>query len=402
MPADADTPYDVVVLGGGSGGYACALRAAQLGLSVALVEKDKLGGTCLHDGCIPTKALLHAAEVADSAREGSRSASRRPSIGRHERRARLQGRRRRPALQGLQGLVKAADRLRRGHGQARSAPTPSMSTAAASPAATSCWPPAPTPSRCRAWRSAAAIMTSDEALTIDHVPASVIVLGGGVIGVEFASVWKSFGSDVTIVEALPRLVAAEDEAISKQLRARLPQARIAFNTGVRFAGARQDGDVVTVTLEDGDTSRPTCARRRRPRPEHGRARLRGGRRHRRSRLRADRRAAPHQRAQRLRRRRHRPRAAARAPRLPAGHLRGRGDRRAHARADRRAGHPAGHLLRPRDRLRRPDRGPGQGEVRRRSRPTSTTSAATASARSSRRRASSSSSARRTARSSACT
>ena len=72
MPADADTPYDVVVLGGGSGGYACALRAAELGLSVALVEKGKLGGTCLHNGCIPTKALLHAAEVADSAREGSR------------------------------------------------------------------------------------------------------------------------------------------------------------------------------------------------------------------------------------------------------------------------------------------------------------------------------------------
>src|SRR6188508_188704 len=70
MPADADTPYDVVVLGGGSGGYACALRSAELGLSVALVEKGKLGGTCLHMGCISTKALLHAAEVADTAREG--------------------------------------------------------------------------------------------------------------------------------------------------------------------------------------------------------------------------------------------------------------------------------------------------------------------------------------------
>ena len=65
----AETTYDVVILGGGSGGYACALRAAELGLSVALVEKDKLGGTCLHRGCIPTKALLHAAEVADQARE---------------------------------------------------------------------------------------------------------------------------------------------------------------------------------------------------------------------------------------------------------------------------------------------------------------------------------------------
>ena len=70
MSAEAESTYDVVILGGGSGGYACALRAAELGLSVALVEKDKLGGTCLHRGCIPTKALLHAAEVADSAREG--------------------------------------------------------------------------------------------------------------------------------------------------------------------------------------------------------------------------------------------------------------------------------------------------------------------------------------------
>src|SRR5690349_11140508 len=72
MPADADSPYDVVVLGGGSGGYACALRAAELGLSVPLVEHGKLGGTCLHNGCIPTKAMLHAAEVADNAREGSK------------------------------------------------------------------------------------------------------------------------------------------------------------------------------------------------------------------------------------------------------------------------------------------------------------------------------------------
>ena len=71
MSADAETTFDIVILGGGSGGYACALRAAELGFTVALVEKDKLGGTCLHKGCIPTKALLHSAEVADPAREGS-------------------------------------------------------------------------------------------------------------------------------------------------------------------------------------------------------------------------------------------------------------------------------------------------------------------------------------------
>jgi dihydrolipoamide dehydrogenase len=96
------------------------------------------------------------------------------------------------------------------------------------------------------------IMSSDQVLAIDHVPARVVVLGGGVIGVEFASVFRSFGSEVTIVEALPRLVAAEDEAVSNQLQRAFRKRGIVFRTGVRFAGARQEGDVVTVELEDGE------------------------------------------------------------------------------------------------------------------------------------------------------
>ena len=79
MANDASTVFDLVILGGGSGGYAAALRAAQLGLDVALIEKNKLGGTCLHNGCIPTKALLHAGEIADQAREATSSVSRPPS-----------------------------------------------------------------------------------------------------------------------------------------------------------------------------------------------------------------------------------------------------------------------------------------------------------------------------------
>jgi dihydrolipoamide dehydrogenase len=96
-------------------------------------------------------------------------------------------------------------------------------------------------------------MTSEQALSLDFVPPRVVVLGGGVIGVEFASVFRSFGSEVTIVEALPRLVAAEDEAVSKQLERSFRKRKITFKTGVKFAGATQSGDTVTVSLEGGES-----------------------------------------------------------------------------------------------------------------------------------------------------
>ncbi len=254
MPADADTPYDVVVLGGGSGGYACALRAAELGLSVALVEKGKLGGTCLHNGCIPTKALLHAAEVADSAREGSRFGikSTFESVdmsGVHAYKDGVVGR----LYKGLQGLVSSRSiEVVQGTGRLGGPDTVDVDgrriTGRNVVLATGSYAKS-----LPGLEIGGRIMTSDEALTIDHVPARVVVLGGGVIGVEFASVFRSFGSEVTIVEALPRLVAAEDEAISTQLQRAFRKRGIAFRTGVRFAGARQEGDVVTVELEGGST-----------------------------------------------------------------------------------------------------------------------------------------------------
>jgi dihydrolipoamide dehydrogenase len=254
MPADADTPYDVVVLGGGSGGYACAVRAAELGLTVALVERGKLGGTCLHRGCIPTKALLHAAEVADTAREGSRFGikSTFESVdmsGVHAYKDGVVDR----LYKGLQGLVSATSiEFVQGSGRLATPDTVEVegrrltgrNVVLATGSFAKTLPGLEIGGR---------IMTNDQALTIDHVPARVVVLGGGVIGVEFASVFRSFGSEVTIVEALPRLVAAEDEAISKQLQRAFRKRGIAFRTGVRFAGARQDGDVVTVELEGGDT-----------------------------------------------------------------------------------------------------------------------------------------------------
>jgi len=254
MSAGAETTFDLVILGGGSGGYACALRASELGLSVALVEKGKLGGTCLHEGCIPTKALLHAAEIADSAREGQQFGVKTTfeSVDMSGVNAYKDGVISR-LYKGLQGLVKArAIEYVEGDGRLVAKDTVEV----AGRRLTGRNVVLATGSFARTLPGleiGGRIVTSQEALTLDFVPPRVVVLGGGVIGVEFASVFRSFASEVTIVEALPRLVAAEDEAVSKQLERSFRKRKIAFRTGVRFAGARQSGDVVTITLEGGDT-----------------------------------------------------------------------------------------------------------------------------------------------------
>ncbi|MDV3220784.1 dihydrolipoyl dehydrogenase [Intrasporangium sp.] len=254
MSAEAAGDYDVVILGGGSGGYACALRSAQLGLTVALVEKAKLGGTCLHQGCIPTKALLHAAEVADVARDGSQFGVKTAfesvdMAAVHAYKDRVVGR----LFKGLQGLVKGA---RIDYVEGAGALDGPKTVVVGDRRLTGKHVVLATGSYAKSLPGleiGGRIMTSDEALSIDHVPARVVVLGGGVIGVEFASVFTSFGSEVTIVEALPRLVPAEDEAISKQLERAFRKRKIAIKTGARFAGAAQSGDVVTVSLESGET-----------------------------------------------------------------------------------------------------------------------------------------------------
>ncbi len=256
MSAGAETTYDLVILGGGSGGYACALRAAELGLSVALVEKAKLGGTCLHQGCIPTKALLHAAEVADAARDGAhfgvRSTLEAVDMGGvHAYKDGVVAR----LFKGLQGLV-AARGIDYVEGLGRLVAADTVEVAGTTPRRlTGRNVVLATGSYARTLPGldiGGRIMASEQALTIDHVPARVVVLGGGVIGVEFASVFRSFGSEVTIVEALPRLVAAEDEAVSKQLERAFHRRKIAIRTGVRFSSASQRGDVVTVELEGGE------------------------------------------------------------------------------------------------------------------------------------------------------
>jgi len=249
------TQFDLVILGGGSGGYAAALRGAQLGLSVALVEKDKLGGTCLHYGCIPTKALLHAAEVADSARESSHIGvnATLESIDLVKVNAYREGVVSR-LYKGLQGLVKSrAVTLIEGTGRLTSPTT--VEVAGTTYTATKGVILA-TGSYARSLPGleiGGRVITSYEALNLETIPAKVIVLGGGVIGVEFASVWKSFGADVTIVEALPRLVPNEDEACSKALDRAFRKRGIAAKVGVRFAGVTQSDTGVGVSLEDGTT-----------------------------------------------------------------------------------------------------------------------------------------------------
>jgi dihydrolipoamide dehydrogenase len=248
--------HDVVILGGGSGGYAAALRASQLGLSVVLIERDKVGGTCLHRGCIPTKALLHAAEVADSARESERFGVKAsfesidmPGVNKYK--DGVVGR----LYKGLQGLIAAA-KVTYVEGEGRLVAPDTVEVAGTRYTGRNIV--LATGSYARSLPGlevGGRILTSDQALTLDSVPKSVVVLGGGVIGVEFASVWRSFGADVTIVEALPRLVPAEDAAASKALERAFRKRGIAFRTGVRFSGAQQDADGVTVSLESGDTLR---------------------------------------------------------------------------------------------------------------------------------------------------
>lgn len=246
--------YDLVVLGAGSGGYAAALRGALLGMSVALVESDKVGGTCLHTGCIPTKALLHAAEVADAAQTGAKIGvnTSLDSIDMTKVNSYKDGVVDR-LTKGLSGLIAARkieyiegwgtltgpDTVQVGD---RTLTGKNIVLATGSYART-------LPGLDIGGR----IMTSDEALKLDYVPSSAIVLGGGVIGVEFASVWRSFGAEVTIVEALPSLVPNEDETLSRGLERAFRRRGIKSHTGVKFTGATQTDDGVSVTLEDGTT-----------------------------------------------------------------------------------------------------------------------------------------------------
>ncbi|WP_404310996.1 dihydrolipoyl dehydrogenase [Agrococcus terreus] len=250
----SDQSFDIVVLGGGSAGYAVALRAVQLGKTVAIVEKDKLGGTCLHRGCVPTKAMLHSGEVADVVRESAEAGVDAELKGIDIERVKAF----REGIvakkyKGLQGLIKNKGiTVVEGDGRLASPTTVQVGdhtlTGKSIVLATGSFSKS-----LPGLEISGNVITSEQALQLDWIPERVAVLGGGVIGVEFASVWRSFGAEVTIIEGLPHLVPNEEESVSKQLERAYKKRGIQFKLGARFSGVTQDDSGVHVSLETGET-----------------------------------------------------------------------------------------------------------------------------------------------------
>ena len=258
-------PVDVAILGGGNAGYACALRAAELGLSVSLIERDKVGGTCLHRGCIPTKALLHSAEIVDNIRSagdfgilaGEPTVDWGKVLG-------YQGSVVAKLYRGLQSVIKARKvSVVAGSGvlvapdtvevdgnqavRARAVVLASGSYARSLPFIEI---------------DGRAFITSDQALTLEDIPASVAIIGAGAVGLEFASLYRSFGSEVTVLEALPRLAPGEDQEVSAELTRQFKRRGIRSLPGVKVVSAQPTPGGASVTYEtpDGKTEVATAER----------------------------------------------------------------------------------------------------------------------------------------------
>jgi len=244
---------DLIVLGGGSAGYAAAIRASELGKQVVLVERDKVGGTCLHRGCVPTKALLHVAETVDAIGAagalGVRASFDGVDVDAMQAFRRGIVAKKFKGLEGLlsargitivagEGRLEAPGRVRVGD-EVLEAPNVVVATGAR----TRTLPGIELGGR---------VLSSETALELDEIPGRVVVLGGGVIGVEFASMWRSLGAEVTIVEALPSLVPNEDETLRKGLERAFRKRGITLRTGVRVASVSQDDAGVQITLEAVD------------------------------------------------------------------------------------------------------------------------------------------------------
>jgi dihydrolipoamide dehydrogenase len=261
MPSNS---YDLVILGGGTGGYSAALRGAGLGLSVALVEKDKVGGTCLHRGCIPTKALLHAAELADGVREATERWGMKTVIESIDYSATVANREDIVTrnFKGLEShlkkekvqILKAVGRVT-GPGELQVEGVGSVTATKALVLASGSTPKSVPGLEIDHRR----VITSDDALALDYLPKSVIVLGAGAVGVEFASFWRSMGAEVTVVEILPGLVPLEDDDIQRELGRAFKRRGINVMVDTKLEDAKVGDDQVTITVTNQGKSSEVSA-----------------------------------------------------------------------------------------------------------------------------------------------
>ncbi|HEV2927321.1 MAG TPA: FAD-dependent oxidoreductase, partial [Propionibacteriaceae bacterium] len=258
----AENSYDLVVLGSGTGGYSAAIRAAGLGLKVALVEKeDRCGGTCLNWGCIPTKALLHAAEVMEGVHEASERWGIKATVESIDYSATVANREDivTKNVKGLEGhLKKDGIAIVRGRGRVTGPRTVQvegtgeLTAERALVLATGSQPKSIPGLEIDGER----VISSDHALKLDYLPKSVIVLGAGAVGVEFASFWRSMGAEVTIVEVLPGLVPLEDADSQRELARAFKKRGITSMVETKLEDAKVTDEQVTVTVTDakGKTS----------------------------------------------------------------------------------------------------------------------------------------------------
>jgi dihydrolipoamide dehydrogenase len=247
--------YDVIVLGGGTGGYSAALRAGQLGLEVALVERDKVGGTCLHWGCIPTKAILHSAEIAEAAQEAGEFGV---SLDYHGIEVAAVNEHKNAVVdkmwKGLQGTLKnrgvetfiGTGRLTDAHtvevetdDGTRTISAPAVVVATGSTPRELPFAPF----------DGTRIISSDHAVHLEELPGSAIILGSGAIGMEFATAWDAFGVEVTVVELLDRLLPLEDADSSKQMARAFRKRGVTTMTSTKATGVETTDDGVRVTIE---------------------------------------------------------------------------------------------------------------------------------------------------------
>src|SRR5258705_3387564 len=254
--------YDVAILGGGQGGYVAAIRAGQLGLKTVLIEKYKVGGTCLHVGCIPTKALLETAEVLLQARKAGEFGIRvseasldlKAAMDRKDRVVKknfmgtesLLKKNKVVTIKG-EGRLKAKDRIEVTDPAGAKSEISAGAVVLATGSRVGSLPVAPVDGRI--------VLSSDDILSLDRVPESLLVIGAGAVGVEFASIYHTFGSQVTLIEKEPRLVPVEDKEISEALLRSFTRQGMEVVVGANLVSVRVEGDGAWSEFEAGGTTK---------------------------------------------------------------------------------------------------------------------------------------------------